>query len=223
MLAKIVTELLLCWMILLQLPAIGKLVTQYMCGDEDIAGPAGCLQYYTGTSNTIQNFNFPVSGTTVPVTTTHLSNQKYDICIRRASGFCHICYSTTIVAAAAIAQSSFGVGVSGADASTKSVVNADCTQDYLAIPFGTTNAIASIALPEAQLVHTHRFCGRQLHITEATATPATVCSRVLPFRIGVNFDNNEANVGAKAESTNELSGFPGGIIGFKLTYWQVAC
>ena len=29
-------------------------VTQYMCGDEDIAGPAGCLQYYTGTSNTIQ-------------------------------------------------------------------------------------------------------------------------------------------------------------------------
>ena len=48
-------------------------------------------------------------------------------------------------------------------------------------------------------------------------------ARVLPFRIGVNFDNNEANVGAKAESTNELSGFPGGIIGFKLTYWQVAC
>ena len=29
-------------------------ITQYTCGEEDIAGPPGCLQYYTQTSNTIQ-------------------------------------------------------------------------------------------------------------------------------------------------------------------------
>ena len=29
-------------------------VTQYNCGQEDSAGPPGCLQYYTTTSNTIE-------------------------------------------------------------------------------------------------------------------------------------------------------------------------
>ena len=39
-------------------------VTQYNCGHEDIAGPEGCLQYFTGTSGTISSFNFPI-GTAV--------------------------------------------------------------------------------------------------------------------------------------------------------------
>ena len=29
-------------------------VTQYTCGEEDSAGPPGCLQYYTQTANTVQ-------------------------------------------------------------------------------------------------------------------------------------------------------------------------
>ena len=31
-------------------------VTQYACGDYDISGWPGCLQYYTGTANTIQKY-----------------------------------------------------------------------------------------------------------------------------------------------------------------------
>ena len=31
-------------------------VTQYDCGQEDNAGPPGCLQYYTETANTIERY-----------------------------------------------------------------------------------------------------------------------------------------------------------------------
>ena len=43
------------------------------------------------------SFNFPTSHTgstaTNTVAYTHLANQHYDICIRRASGYCYICYT----------------------------------------------------------------------------------------------------------------------------------
>ena len=32
---------------------------QYGCGNDDVSGPPGCLQYYTATTGTIQSFNFP--------------------------------------------------------------------------------------------------------------------------------------------------------------------
>ncbi len=41
------------------------LATQYTCGDEDAAGPPGCLQYHTGTTGTIANFGFPPTITAV--------------------------------------------------------------------------------------------------------------------------------------------------------------
>ena len=51
-------------------------------------------------------------------------------------------------------------------------------------------------------------------------------ARRSPFTVGVNFDSNEvtsiSKVDAKA-STREESEFPGGITGFKLIYFQVAC
>ena len=50
-------------------------------------------------------------------------------------------------------------------------------------------------------------------------------ARHLPFRVGVDFDNHEQDSsGAADKSTlNEANGSPGGIIGFKLTYYQIAC
>merc|ERR1719331_208864 len=74
------------------------LVTHYACGDTDSSGWPGCLQYYTASASTIQNFGFPPTGA-VTAKVTHLSNQHYDICIRRASSYCYICYNPTIVAA----------------------------------------------------------------------------------------------------------------------------
>ena len=57
----------------------------------------------------IFSFGFPTSATTVTSGVTHLSNQKYDICIRRAKSYCYICYSEWKAGTAVIAQGSFGL------------------------------------------------------------------------------------------------------------------
>ena len=39
-------------------------IKQYACGDE-MGGPVGCLQYFTGTSGSVANYGFPTSGNVV--------------------------------------------------------------------------------------------------------------------------------------------------------------
>ena len=50
-------------------------------------------------------------------------------------------------------------------------------------------------------------------------------ARRTPFVVGVVFDDMEvASIAGDAKANNnEMSEIPGGIIGFKLDYWQVAC
>merc|ERR1719195_1306404 len=200
-------------------------VTQYACGDYDMSGWPGCLQYYTSTASTIQNFGFPSSATTVTSGVTHLSSQKYDICIRRASGYCYICYSTWTAGTAVIAQGSFGLNISPSIAS-QSAINTSCTSDYLSIPYGNPAAIAAITAPATEATFANSYCGRFFSIASAATAGVTVCTRRSPFIVGVNFDSNEVTsisiADAKA-STRETSEFPGGITGFKLIYFQVAC
>merc|ERR1712223_390311 len=200
-------------------------VTQYACGDYDMSGWPGCLQYYTSTASTIQNFGFPSSATTTTSAATHLSNQKYDICIRRASGYCYICYSTWTAGTAVIAQGSFGLNISPSIAS-QSAINTSCTSDYLSIPYGNSAAIAAITAPATEATFANSYCGRFFSIAFAATAGVTVCTRRSPFIVGVNFDSNEVTsisiADAKA-STRETSEFPGGITGFKLIYFQVAC
>jgi len=211
------------------------LVTQYACGDTDSSGWPGCLQYYTATANNIQNFGFPTSTTAaVGAEVTHLSNQHYDICIRRASNFCYICYSPTILATIIAdggtpeaAQISFGVSIGGIAAMPSSLISNTCTADWIEVPGADTATIAAIAA--AALTNGGRLCGRSLSsaagTTVAIATTGTVCARHLPFRVGVDFDSNEqdSSGAAIAVNTDDANGSPGGIIGFKLTYYQISC
>ena len=55
--------------------------------------------------------------------------------------------------------------------------------------------------------------------------PFHIPANKLPFRVGVDFDNNERDSIVTADKTTvtEQCGSPGGIIGFKLTYYQVSC
>merc|ERR1712038_824383 len=199
-------------------------VTQYACGDYDSSGWPGCLQYYTATANTIQNFGFSPTATAVTSSVTHLSEQDYDICVRRASGMCYICYSPTITPGtpAVIVQVSFGVSLSDVAAS-KSDVGTTCIHDYLEIPGGNTAAISAIAIAAA--INTNRYCGRFFNSVDAQTASATVCTRNQPFRVGVKFDGNEIHTAATASMAQlgEQSQFPGGITGFKLTYFQRSC
>jgi len=211
-------------------------VTQYACGDTDMSGWPGCLQYYTATASNVQNFGFPPTITAVTSAVTHLSNQHYDICIRRASGYCYICYSPTIIAAitAAIgtpasAAISFGLSISSIAANPASMISNTCSQDWIEIPGAETATIAANSI--AAVTNGGRLCGRVLasatgQASNAASTAAgTVCGRHLPFRLGVDFDNNELDTIVTAVMTNllEQQGSPSGFLGFKLTYYQVAC
>lgn len=215
------------------------LVTQYACGDYDNSGWPGCLQYYTATASHLQSFAFPTA-TTITSTVTHLSNQHYDICIRRASGYCSICYSVAILSAAnaaigtaAIDQNSFGVSTSGSttEANPSSLTSGQCTQDYVEVPGANIPAITAIG-NVALITDTNRICGRvftaitEMETNDATTIVGTVCARHVPFRVGVHFDANEADAAASMAamtSMSDYSGAPGGIIGFKLAYYQLSC
>ena len=77
----------------------------------------------------------------------HLSDQHYSICIRRARGYCSICYSPVVsnTAANAIEGSSFGLSASDAvpaATAASSTSGDDCTGQTI---FGA-NAAASFGL-----------------------------------------------------------------------------
>merc|ERR1719474_862841 len=64
-------------------------VTQVPCNSKRLA-PSGCLQYFTGSSGTINTYNYN-SGNGVL-----LANQDYSSCVRTERTFCAICYFSTI-------------------------------------------------------------------------------------------------------------------------------
>jgi len=198
-------------------------ITQYTCGEMDSSGPPGCLQWYTSTANLIQNFGFPTSvtssTTTVGTTVTHLNNQNYNICIRRASGYCYICYSTS----ATTAPQSFGLSNAPTDASAGGT-DAACTTDYIEIPGAESATNAAIVTPAALGIsyNSGRICGKMLSFASAATADVTVCSKKKPFRVGVKFDESEICTIAAA-NTCEWDTAPGAIIGFKLIYWQLSC
>ena len=149
-------------------------VTQYACGDDDKGGPPGCLQYYTGTFGVLASFNFPPSQTTVATSTTHLQSQHYQICMRRESGYCHICYSPSITAAD---PNSFGLSISPADMATQSRVGSDCNTDFITIP----NASATATVTTTTITGVSRFCGRFFATAGQATASATVCCK--PIKI----------------------------------------
>jgi len=211
-------------------------------GNNDMGGPAGCLQYYTGEMGTVNSFNW--NGVAASV---HLANQDYDVCIRQRADACRICWApiTTGTFGGAIAQGSFGVsnGISAA-AMPKSGTGVNCdaaanakSNDFVTILGGNpaaTNIIdANLAAGEGG---NDVFCGRYFSTVAAGGTTdVTVCSRVTPFRLGVHFDGFEA-VGAagvagalgQANSNEASAGAavndgPLGVFGFSLGFRQMAC
>ena len=83
---------------------------------------------------TFASFNWDTTSTAVLTTTTamdnaHLSNQNYNICIRRVRGYCSICYSPHVLSANNDEGSSFGVSASntGSAPTAQSVTETVCT------------------------------------------------------------------------------------------------
>jgi len=193
--------------------------TQYLCSEDDLGGPKGCLQYYTDTESClVRNFGMPSSGT-VGSSTTHLSNQNYEICIRRTSGSCRICYwpQTTGTSGSETDQGSFGLSVSIASNAEQAATGSNCAADYIEIPGGyissiTTNPNASGA--------TSRYCGRFFGTNAATSS-TTICTTTTPFTVNVNFDEDEVLTTSSGNpDADEAEDGTGGIVGFRLCYKQ---
>ena len=118
---------------------------------------------------------------------THLSNQKYSVCVRREASMGCICYSAAEPAGAGLTvatQGSFGVSASTVAAAAKSGTDADCTADWIEIPdaFGNAQlptiprgAVTNQGATTAQLAQ--RFCGRKLNNQRKQAATITVCCK----------------------------------------------
>ena len=53
-------------------------VFQYECGNE-MAGPPGCLQFFTGQTGVVASFNYPINQATLATTGTGADNRKQNI------------------------------------------------------------------------------------------------------------------------------------------------
>jgi len=193
-------------------------VLQYQCGSE-AGGPPDCLQYYTGTSGTVANFGFDTSQTDVAATTTHLANQFYNICFRRASKYCALCFWPKITSGT---QQSFGLGISPSASISQSRISGTCDEDFISIPYAqSTTSIATD--PSISDRGADRVCGRFMNIKKAQTSSQTLCTGFRPFIVTVRFDDNEEGAAASSALTNEQYLFPGGIVGFYLSWEQKKC
>jgi len=243
-------------------------VTQYDRTNE-MGGPRGCLQFYTGLTGTVSTFNWQT-----PTTSTHLANQDYDVCVRKQIDRCVICWSPITTGNFALVPpvvGSFGVSSSpdAAAAQSSSAVNnlvPGCaartgntvppvihgSNDFVTIQ-GGVNPGAAPALADLgpinnieiniDTIGASNFCGRYFNALDAQTSDATICSRVAPFKLGVNFDEFEqtgataanalvdvpaATMAGKQETSSGVDGNgaitePLGTSGFSLGFSQLAC
>jgi len=134
-------------------------VTQYDRTNE-MGGPKGCLQFYTGLEGTVSTFNWQT-----PTTSTHLANQNYDVCVRKQIDRCVICWEPSTLgdfgtvavppaaaatgvmavgsfgissspAAAAMSSSIVAPGIAGCAASTGGVAGVTGSNDFITIQGG---------------------------------------------------------------------------------------
>jgi len=226
----------------------------------EMGGPAGCLQFFTGLTGTVRTFNYGAGG----AASTHLANQNYDVCIRSRIDRCVICWSPTTTGvwnadAAKNMLGSFGLNNgASADAMPKNGVGTGCpSAGFTADPITDSNdliiiqsgiapgagtpgveAAAGGALQKQAItiesIGMDKFCGRFFSAAADDVEDRTVCSRVVPFTLGVRFDGFEAVMAAGdagvdgMESKQETSATAGpttplGTTGFSLGFAQIAC
>jgi len=194
-------------------------VTQYVCNDE-IGGPTGCLQYFHATSGTVASFNYPIGTSSIAsaTTITHLSDQNYDICFRRADDNCKLCFTPTI----ATDPSSYGIGVA-ATTNNQGTTSTSCTADYLIIPQMEVSTISNDPIHTSAIANLDRICGRKFTTIDEDSQK-TICTARKPFQIKFRTDQNEVDVASSATVINdETNGTPKGYIGFSLDFFQQSC
>lgn len=214
-------------------------VTQYECNVLS-APEQDCLQWHTAQTGRTSSFNWDYSATAMADTQHHLSNQKYDICFRRARGFCSVCFS--MVLHIATDRGSYGLGGGSDDTVAKGALDSQCSGetavggaiatgiglgDWLNIQNMQNSPAAAIVTTPA--VGPSKVCGEYFSATASSVVHNTVCTFTTPFKIGVHFDDDESHFLPTALFTNienaatYTAGAGPGWAGFWFDYWQNSC
>merc|ERR1719402_1489365 len=224
-------------------------VMQYE-SDESIkyTAPPGCLQWYTGTLGTVQNFNFKNTDSF------HLSSQRYNVCWRRERGYCSLCLSIapltgtfglsnipSKVPASSTSPHSRKAGYTDSICCSRDSPTANCETSG-ANDFLEFNGAIEPPATQGTVGTGNRLCGRWMGITTNNYDASwikTICTAVLPFRMAVHFSPGEVlsstsaevcassgSNGRKGDYTDECSKFrtynnARGTTGFYLTWNQV--
>lgn len=133
-------------------------MSQYSCDDPYVAAQAGCFQYFTGLTGTLQSYNYAGSA--------QIQGHNYKNCIRAEEGYCCIEYSVVAYAINA---------ATCADTSNLCAGAIPCSSDYIIIP-------RTIATP-ATAISYDRFCGVNLHPAGYPAINTPVVSCQQPFEL----------------------------------------
>ena len=137
-------------------------IIQYEAGNQ-MAPDGNCLQYLTLDYGTIANFNYDTTASgsvaaaaALAASTSqqyHLSNQHYDICIRRRQGYCSMCFSPYLAyapdptnpALVVTESSSFGLG-SSSDTAAHTAATGDVCTGVTTANLATPNPIAATVI-----------------------------------------------------------------------------
>ena len=130
--------------------------------------PAGCLQYFTGTSGLLSSYNYEGG--------LHLASQLYSICVRPERGYCSIAFT-------AVDTDTFQV--SGQNPGGTSGQGDSCTTDYIEIVGGGDSVGAN--------TNYDRFCGNFLNLDPASSAIVTIYTNLVPYKVGVVFDGSEVD------------------------------
>jgi len=209
----------------------------------DMGGPAGCLQYFTGQMGMVNTFNWNGIGAS-----THLANQNYQVCVRQRIDACRICWAPVGVPGTIAIAGSFGISnaVTADPAMPEPGKGFECAAvadtnsgDFVIIRGGNSGGAApagqglNVAEIATGQLGNDLFCGRFLNAADQM-TDETICSRVTPFRLGVFFDGTESTGAAgdaaavamtdtQEASATAANSSPIGTQGFSLGFEQIAC
>merc|ERR1719495_2878854 len=131
-------------------------VTQMSCNDDCVASQAGCFQYHTGVTGTLQSYNFQGGS--------QISNQNYKNCIRQEEGHC--CIQYTVI----------GYNIDAttcADAANRCAGGSTCSRDAILIP-GTISG---------SNLNYDKFCGVNLNSEGTIAVNSPIITCDLPFEL----------------------------------------
>jgi len=157
--------------------------------------PTDCTQYFTGTSGTIQSYNF--AGGQL------LQAMYYNNCIRTESGYCAIQYKESTGQTPDVFDL-FPDNANAVNSKTK------CETSFVHIPSLSPDGIMALPIPPSDRPFISEQCGGVFGI-DGSAVSLALTSRAKPFLVGVYTKSDPATA------------FTAPTTGFSLDYTQVPC